>query len=68
MAVDSDSRRAGDLARVAYGTAIRHVGQRSTPIEDEAERRAFNERVLAEFLGGQAPVGLIMYIIPPQTI
>ena len=63
MALDRVSRLAGAHARYAYGSAIPLLGQSVTRIEDEAERRAFNQRVVAEFLSGQAPVGLVMYMI-----
>jgi hypothetical protein len=68
MTADPVSRGAGAHARYGYGSVIPLIGQAIVSIEDESERRAFIERVVAEFLSGAAPFAFVMYVIPLQTI
>jgi hypothetical protein len=68
MTADRDSRAAGAHARYGYGSVIPRLGRAIVRIEDESEREAFIQRVVAEFLSGQAPFAFLMYVIPLQTI
>ena len=61
--LDPVSRKAGEIARYAYGSLMPVAGMMASQIEDVDERRAFNEKALNEFRSGVAPVALVMYIV-----
>jgi hypothetical protein len=50
------------VARFAYGAVMPMAGMWAAPIEDVDERRAFNEKALNEFTGGEAPVALALWV------
>lgn len=60
--VDPVARRAGRVARFAYGAVMPMAGMWAAQIEDIDERRAFNEKALNEFRGGESPVALALSV------
>jgi len=63
---DPISRQAGLVARYSMGSLWPAIGPRVVPIDDPAEKRAFIESAVNELLGGEAPVGLRLYIPLPK--
>lgn len=60
---DPESKRAGIIARFAFGSLFHVVGEMVSPIEDENERRDFVEKALVEFCSGTAPVAMMTYFL-----
>jgi hypothetical protein len=62
VVIDPIARRAGRVARFAYGAVMPMAGMWAAQIEDIDERRAFNEKALNEFTSGEAPVALALWV------
>jgi hypothetical protein len=59
--LDPEEKRAGEIARYAFGSLYPVMGPVIVTIDNEQAKREFIESAIREVCSGRAPVGMVKY-------